>query len=180
MRLQSSLKFAGYRARESLLFISIYLRNGFIPSLLTGNPVSLKRQERTGIREHSSFLGTEKVGKLLFKLSAPSVIGMLVYAFYNVVNTIFVGRALGEESVSGIGGLVIAFLSHMLAMGIAIGLGVGGSSIVSRALGSKELHKAEKALGPYFSWEFSWGLPTRLQDFSSLIRCWNSSEQRPE
>ena len=75
---------------------------------------------------------------------------MLVYAFYNVVDTIFVGRALGEESVSGIGGLVIAFPIHMLAMGVAIGLGVGGSSIVSRALGSKELHRAEKALGTVF------------------------------
>ncbi|KKH19556.1 hypothetical protein DU44_15955 [Methanosarcina mazei] len=100
--------------------------------------------------EHSRFLGTEKVSKLLFRLSAPSIIGMLVYAFYNVVDTIFIGRALGEESVSGIGGLVIAFPIHMLAMGIAIGLGIGGSSIVSRALGSKELHKAEKALGTVF------------------------------
>ncbi|AKB36836.1 Multi antimicrobial extrusion protein (Na(+)/drug antiporter), MATE family of MDR efflux pumps [Methanosarcina siciliae C2J] len=90
------------------------------------------------------------MGKLLFKLSAPSIIGMLVYAFYNIVDTIFVGRALGEESVSGIGGLVIAFPIHMLAMGVAIGLGVGGSSIVSRALGSKELHRAEKALGTVF------------------------------
>lgn len=87
------------------------------------------------------------MSKLLFKLSAPSIIGMLVYALYNVVDTIFIGRALGEESVSGIGGLVIAFPIHMLAMGIAIGLGVGGASIVSRALGSKEFHKAEKALG---------------------------------
>ncbi len=95
-------------------------------------------------------MGTEKVSKLLFRLSAPSIIGMLVYAFYNVVDTIFIGRALGEESVSGIGGLVIAFPIHMLAMGIAIGLGIGGSSIVSRALGSKELHKAEKALGTVF------------------------------
>lgn len=95
-------------------------------------------------------MGTEKVSKLLFRLSAPSIIGMLVYAFYNIVDTIFVGRALGEESVSGIGGLVIAFPIHMLAMGIAIGLGIGGSSIVSRALGSKELRKAEKALGTVF------------------------------
>lgn len=75
---------------------------------------------------------------------------MFVYAFYNVVDTFFVGRALGEESVLGIGGLVIAFPIQMLAMGIAIGLGVGGASIVSRALGSKEPHKAEKTLGTVF------------------------------
>ncbi len=75
---------------------------------------------------------------------------MLVYAFYNIVDTIFVGRALGEESVQGIGGLVIAFPIHMIAMGIAIGLGVGGASIISRALGAKEFDKAEKTLGTVF------------------------------
>lgn len=89
---------------------------------------------------------------------------MFVYAFYNVVDTFFVGRALGEESVLGIGGLVIAFPIQMLAMGIAIGLGIGGASIVSRALGSKEPHKAEKALGTVFFLESFLGWDIHLQD----------------
>ena len=109
------------------------------------------QQGKTSIQEHSSFLGTEKVGKLLFRLSAPSILGMLVYALYNIVDTIFVGRALGEESVQGIGGLVIAFPIQMLALGIGIGIGVGGASVTSRALGAKELGKAEKTLGTAFS-----------------------------
>ncbi|KKG09589.1 MULTISPECIES: MATE family efflux transporter [unclassified Methanosarcina] len=120
------------------------------------------------MKEHSEFLGTEKIGKLLFRLSAPSIIGMLVYAFYNIVDTIFVGRALGEESVPGIGGLVIAFPIHMLAMGIAIGLGVGGASIISRSLGSKEPHKAEKALGTVFFLGIFLGLAYSLAGLAFL------------
>lgn len=116
------------------------------------------QQGRNGIQEHSKFLGTEKIGKLLFRLSAPSIIGMLVYAFYNIVDTIFVGRALGEESVYGIGGLVVAFPIQMLALGIGLGLGVGGASIISRALGAKDLEKARKALGTVFFLGIALGL----------------------
>ncbi len=83
---------------------------------------------------------------------------MLVYALYNIVDTIFVGRALGEESVQGIGGLVIAFPIQMLALGIGIGLGVGGASVTSRALGAKEFNKAEKTLGTAFSLAIFLGL----------------------
>ncbi|MDD3043607.1 MAG: MATE family efflux transporter [Methanosarcinaceae archaeon] len=103
------------------------------------------------MHENSKFLGTEKIDKLLFKLSAPSIIGMLVYACYNIVDTIFVGQGLGDASIPAIGGLVIAFPIYMLAMGISIGLGVGGASIISRALGAKNLKKAEKTLGTVFS-----------------------------
>ncbi len=83
---------------------------------------------------------------------------MLVYALYNIVDTVFVGQALGEESVQGIGGLAIAFPIQMLALGIGIGLGVGGASVISRALGAKELNKAEKTLGTAFSLAIFLGL----------------------
>ncbi|MFY1111652.1 MAG: MATE family efflux transporter [Methanosarcinaceae archaeon] len=112
----------------------------------------------TSIHERSKFLGTEKISSLLFKLSAPSILGMLVYALYNIVDTVFVGQALGEESVQGIGGLAIAFPIQMLALGIGIGLGVGGASVISRALGAKELNKAEKTLGTAFSLAIFLGL----------------------
>nr|WP_255351042.1 MATE family efflux transporter [Methanosarcina sp. MTP4] len=98
------------------------------------------------------------MSSLLFKLSAPSILGMLVYALYNIVDTVFVGQALGEESVQGIGGLAIAFPIQMLALGIGIGLGVGGASVISRALGAKELNKAEKTLGTAFSLAIFLGL----------------------
>ncbi|MDY9924910.1 MATE family efflux transporter [Methanosarcina sp.] len=99
----------------------------------------------------SEFLGRESIGKLLFKLSTPVIIGMLVQALYNVVDTFFVGQAYGSESVQAIGGLSIAFPIQMIIMAFGIVLGTGGSSIISRALGEKKPEKAEKTLGNVFS-----------------------------
>lgn len=99
----------------------------------------------------SDFLGKEKISKLLFKLSAPVIIGMLVQALYNVVDTFFVGQVYGTESVQAIGGLAIAFPIQMIIMAFGVVLGTGGSSIISRALGAKELEKAERTLGNVFS-----------------------------
>ena len=46
-----------------------------------------------------AFLGEEKIGKLLLKLSLPSAVGMLVHALYNFVDTIFIGRGVGVEAI---------------------------------------------------------------------------------
>ncbi len=101
--------------------------------------------------EKSEFLGTENLRKLLFKLSTPVIIGMLVQALYNVVDTLFVGWAYGAESVQAIGGLSIAFPVQMIIMAFGIVLGTGGSSIISRALGARENERAERVLGNVFS-----------------------------
>ena len=103
------------------------------------------------MEEKSEFLGTEKIRKLLFKLSTPVIIGLLVQALYNVVDTFFVGLAYGEDSVQAIGGLSIAFPVQMIIMAFGIVLGTGGSSIISRALGAREKEKAERVLGNVFS-----------------------------
>lgn len=101
--------------------------------------------------EKSEFLGKESIRKLLFKLSAPIVVGMLVQALYNVVDTFFVGMAYGADSVQAIGGLSIAFPIQMMIIAFGIVLGTGGSSIISRALGAREYEKAERVLGNVFS-----------------------------
>ena len=103
------------------------------------------------MEEKSEFLGKENVKNLLFKLSTPVIIGMIVQALYNVVDTLFVGRAYGSESVQAIGGLSIAFPIQMIIMAFGIVLGTGGSSIISRALGEREYEKAERTLGNVFS-----------------------------
>ncbi|AKB75284.1 Multi antimicrobial extrusion protein (Na(+)/drug antiporter), MATE family of MDR efflux pumps [Methanosarcina lacustris Z-7289] len=103
------------------------------------------------MHEKSEFLGTENIRKLLFKLSTPVIIGMLVQALYNVVDTLFVGWAYGADSVRAIGGLSIAFPVQMIIMAFGIVLGTGGSSIISRALGARETERAERVLGNVFS-----------------------------
>lgn len=94
--------------------------------------------------ERSRMLAEEKIGKLLFKLSVPATIGMLVQAFYNLVDTIFVGRAYGAESIQAIGGIAVAFPIQMIGMAVSLAIGIGGASIISRRLGEREQEKAEK------------------------------------
>jgi putative MATE family efflux protein len=102
---------------------------------------------KNGMKIHSEMLGKEKIGKLLLNLSAPATVGMLVSGLYNIVDTIFVGRALGEQSVQGIAGIAVSFPILMLGMALSLAIGLGGSSIISRRLGAQDIEGAEKTFG---------------------------------
>lgn len=98
--------------------------------------------------KHQRELATEKMKKLLFKQSTPAIIGLLMMSLYNVVDTIFVGQSVGAL---GIAALAIAAPIQMIIISIAQTIGVGSSSIISRALGAKHTHKAEAALGNFLA-----------------------------
>ncbi len=82
----------------------------------------------------------EPVGKLLFTLSIPTIISMMVTNIYNLVDTAFVGT-LGT-SESGATGIVFGYMSILQAVAFMCGQGAG--SIMSRKLGSKNLEEATK------------------------------------
>ncbi len=96
----------------------------------------------------SDFLGTQKISKLLFRLSMPSVVAMFVMSLFQIVDTIYVGRGIGTL---GIAGITIAMPIIIFLMAIAQMLGIGVSSIISRALGSKDLEKGKQTFGNYLS-----------------------------
>jgi putative MATE family efflux protein len=89
-------------------------------------------------------LARERIGPLLFKLSVPAIIGMVVHGLYNLVDTIFIGRFVGTL---GIGGTAIAFPVQMILMAVGMTLGIGGASIISRRMGAGDLEGASHALG---------------------------------
>jgi putative MATE family efflux protein len=89
-------------------------------------------------------LASDRIGRLLFRLSVPAMIGMIVMALFNVVDTIFVGRGVGPL---GIAGITIVFPIQLFVMAVAQMIGIGGASIVSRALGAKDVERAECTLG---------------------------------
>ncbi|MBN2543886.1 MATE family efflux transporter [bacterium] len=93
-------------------------------------------------REH--ILADVNVGKLLRKLSVPATIGMFVMSTYNVVDTIFVGHGVGTL---GIAGVAIVFPFQIFVLAISLLLGIGGASIISRALGAEDYNKAYHTLG---------------------------------
>jgi putative MATE family efflux protein len=91
-----------------------------------------------------TILDTDKVGSLLLKLTIPAFLGMAVITLYNVVDTIFVGHYVGKL---GIAALSIVFPIQMLSMGIGQMMGMGGASLISMAIGKKDVGRAERVLG---------------------------------
>ena len=93
---------------------------------------------------NNNVLDTDRIGRLLFKLTMPMFFGMLVQNIYNVVDMIFVGNYVGSD---GIAALSIVFPIQMLTQGVGNMVGIGGGSLVSRLLGGSDHRRAERALG---------------------------------
>ena len=89
-------------------------------------------------------LGTEPISKLLVQQAVPASIGILVMSLNMIVDTIFVGRWLGPLAISAIT-VVIPVTFFIGAIGLAVG--IGGSSVLSRALGAENHKKALKVFG---------------------------------
>lgn len=90
------------------------------------------------LKSKSSRMGEEGIIKLLFKLSAPAIVGMLIQAMYNIVDSIYVGR-LSTDALSA---LSISFPVQMFLIAIGVGTGVGTSSLISRLLGKGDKYRA--------------------------------------
>ena len=90
-------------------------------------------------KPNSSNLGIEPISKLLFKQALPASIGILVMSLNILIDTIFVGQWIGSIAIAAIN-VVLPVSFFIAALGMAIG--IGGSSIISRSLGSDNFQKA--------------------------------------
>jgi len=92
----------------------------------------------------SEDLGSQSINKLLIKQAVPASIGILVMSLNILVDTIFVGNWIGSIAIAAIN-VVLPVSFFIAALGMAIG--IGGSSIISRALGAKNAKKALQTFG---------------------------------
>ena len=83
-------------------------------------------------------MGVMPVNKLLFSMSIPMMISMLVQALYNVVDSIFVAQ-ISENALTAVS---LANPIQMLMIAIGAGTGVGINALLSRSLGEKNYEKA--------------------------------------
>lgn len=89
----------------------------------------------------SEELGTKDIKKLLIKQAIPSSVGILFMSVNILVDTIFVGQWVGSLAIAAVSVVLpITFLISSLGMAI----GVGGGSVLSRALGSGDKEKADQ------------------------------------
>ncbi len=110
-------------------------------------------------------LASERIGRLLFKLSVPAIIGMVVHGLYNLVDTIFVGQYTGTL---GIGGITIAFPIQMIMMGLGMTIGIGGASLISRRMGEGRHEDACLTLGNMVSLAMVTGIVCLIVGFVFL------------
>lgn len=99
-------------------------------------------------KNNSELLGSEPIPKLLAKQAIPAAIGFALMSINMVVDTIFVGKYIGNIAIGAVSVVTpIAFFMASWGMGI----GIGGSSIVSRAFGAKNKEHAEEAFNNQIS-----------------------------
>ena len=89
-------------------------------------------------------LGTMPIAPLLARMAIPATVAMGTTALYNLVDTIFIGRWVGTL---GIAGVSIAFPVQIIVLSVALMIGLGSASVVSRALGSEDRERAARVLG---------------------------------
>ena len=94
--------------------------------------------------KNSAALGTQPISKLLIQQAVPASIGILVMSLNMIVDTIFVGRWIGPLAISAIT-VVIPVTFFIGAIGLSVG--IGGSSVLSRALGKGDDDKALRVFG---------------------------------
>lgn len=90
------------------------------------------------IARKSDRLGKEKISTLLFKLSVPAIIGMVVHSLYNIIDSIYVGHI----SADALSALSLCFPVQMLLISIGVGTGIGANSLISRLLGKGNKKRA--------------------------------------
>ena len=88
-------------------------------------------------------MGVMPVGKLLLNMAIPMIISMLVQAFYNIVDSVYVSR-ISESAVTA---LSLAFPIQNVQIGFAIGIGVGVNSLLSKSLGQGNRDMANRTAG---------------------------------
>lgn len=92
----------------------------------------------------TKFLGEQKISSLLWQFSLPAVVGMVVSTLYNVIDSIFVGRGVGELALTAV---AIAFPIMTILMAVGMLVGIGAATLVSLSLGGKNKEQAEMVLG---------------------------------
>lgn len=94
--------------------------------------------------DKSKQMSTESIPRLLLKFSLPAIVALMVNALYNVVDSIFVGRGVGDL---GLAGVTICFPIVTTFIACIMLIGMGATALISIRLGEKKQKEAELIVG---------------------------------
>ncbi len=101
---------------------------------------SQKRAAKKRTLQKMELLGSTSIPKALLAMGIPTMVGMLVNAFYNLVDAYFVG-GLGESQM---GAISVVYPLGQVATGLGLLFGNGAASYISRLLGRGDKENADK------------------------------------
>ena len=96
----------------------------------------------------NNFLGTEPIGKLLWKLAIPTLAAQIINMLYNLVDRIYIGQGVGSLALTGLG---VCLPIIMIVSAFAALVSAGGAPRSSIFMGQKDYGSAERTLGSCFT-----------------------------
>ena len=86
---------------------------------------------------------TDNPGKSLLFFVLPMILGNLFQQFYNITDSVVVGKFVGEQALAAVGA---SYAITNVFIAIAIGGGIGSSVVISQFLGAGKLAKMKTAV----------------------------------
>ena len=102
------------------------------------------------MEQKNDFLGTESIGKLLWKMSVPAIAAQLINLLYNLVDRIYIGHMPGDGALA-LTGVGVCMPIIMIVTAFAALVSNGGAPRASMAMGKGDYAGAEKILGNSFA-----------------------------
>ncbi len=117
-------------------------------------PRTMKTGKPGELHEATARLGTERLGKLLFRLGAPSTASMVAMSLYMLADTFW----LGQLSYEAIAAVTITFPFFVVVFAIGYGSGVGANALASRRFGERNTEATNQVAGQVFPLTVIFGL----------------------
>lgn len=95
-------------------------------------------------KEQKEFILKGNLWKVIFDLSWPAVLAMILLGANNVLDGIFVGRLVGEN---GLAGISVALPPAIVIIGLGILIGSGAGNLLSIAIGAEDTNVQKNILG---------------------------------
>ena len=106
----------------------------------------MKTDKPDDLHETTARLGTERLSKLLLRLSVPSIISMVTISLYHLADTFW----LGQVSYQAIAAVTITFPFYIAVIAIGVGTGVGANALASRRFGEGNIEATNQVAGQIF------------------------------
>lgn len=107
---------------------------------------TMKPEKTEELQDTTKRLGTERLSKLLLRLSLPSIASMITISLYHLADTIW----LGQLSYQAIAAVTVTFPFFILIIAIGIGTGVGANALASRRFGEGNIEATNQIAGQIF------------------------------